>query len=532
VAYTKKGIGVSVNFYRTGYWEKNGKQKEFDIMSRGKKICVLGCVSILFVFLTGCVLFGPKLHGTSHVSRALDGASQIAETKEGKEVDEKLVELFNTEMVLAYQETEQAIGSAEADVSQYQHMSIKAYEELAELYGKISARFGGIVTTAVDYPALITGLRQKASKELLEAARMPGPDSNDLQELSKALDYVVIAKKIDSGCKDEALKIQYGLLVRKGDILLESDKYDDIELARKCYSIAMNLGVAEPDEGIADKMAYAETRLIELKIKSIGETIENGKNFKDFNEALDAFYSMGSPLQKKYRSLEEQLWERLTADILVCVGPGSDMDFRSPKQWSPVWAGNEGANRPKKIVVEYEYFNSADISVPSTHAFVLVPDKDFGKVSYDYETKEKVHTVEFSASEQILAKTAIELDPDDEESKLYLQKGTYKTVSTDAVQTINNVYHLYKIEDGTPRLLGSTSPIRKSAVFQQKIFVSGSKEVIEKKTSISFGSRDVIGDTFEPNRIESYFDDRPSLGDLYKKTVDDLKPYFGTSFED
>lgn len=124
-------------------------------MSAAKKISVFGVIVLLLVSFTGCSLFGPSLHGRTHVAKAIDGAKQIQATKDGKEVNEKLVELFNAEFVLAYQETDQAIREAKADASLYVGMPIESYENLATLYGSISSQYRGLIVSAVDYSALV-----------------------------------------------------------------------------------------------------------------------------------------------------------------------------------------------------------------------------------------------------------------------------------------------------------------------------------------------------------------------------------------
>ncbi len=495
-------------------------------MSTAKRLCVFGLVILTLVSFTGCSLFGPSLHGKTHVAKAIDGAKQIQATKEGKEVNEKLVEMFNAELVLAYQETEQAIMAAKADVSLYVDMPIESYEDLATLYGSITSLYGGIIVSAVDYPALVKDLDKKASKELFEAAKIITQSSDDYDKLNAATSYLKKATALDSEYEAEANEILIDVYIRLGDTKIESVEVRDIEAATSFYNKALTLD--KTNTRAADKLAYAKERLVEIKVISIRKTLESGKTYQEFNEALRTYRSLGSNVGTQYRYLEVGLEKKLTADILVCVGPDANMSFRSPQETTPSWPSNVSDKRPRTIVVEYEHFRNLNIQVPTSHTYVLVPDADFGKVSYTYDRKQDKTTLDSADSEleRVGYRMQLEQDPNNEEARKALATGTYVKYTFTAKKTINDVYHVYKVENGVPKLLDSTSPSVYTRTFEQYRFITGSKVPIEKKTGITFDKDHLAGDEFDSTKMDTYFE-KQSTQELYARKVKDIKQYYG-----
>lgn len=486
---------------------------------------MFGVLIIVLVSFTGCSLFGPSLHGKTHVAKATDGAKQIQATKEGKEVNEKLVELFNAELVLAYQETEQAISSAKADVSLYVDMPIESYENLATLYEGISSLYGGIIVSAVDYPALVKDLDKRASKELFEAAKNISQSSDDYDKLNAATSYLKKATALDSEYEAEGKQILIDLYIRLGDTKVESVEVRDIEAATSFYNKALVLD--KTNTRVAKKLAYAKEKLVEIKVISIKKTLESGKTYQEFNEALRAYGSLGSEVGIQYRYLEVGLEKKLTADILVCVGPDANMSFRSQES-TPSWPGNVSDKRPRTIVVDYEHFPSLNIQVPKTHTYVLVPDADFGKVTYTYDRKsDNSITLDSTNSEleRVGYRKQLEQDPNNEEARKALATGTYTKTTFIAKKTINDVYHVYKVENGVPKLLNSTSPSVYTRTFESYRFLSGTKVPIEKKTGIIFNKDHLAGDVFDSTKMDSYFE-KQSTQELYARKVKDVKQYY------
>ena len=496
-------------------------------MSVAKKMCVFGILAIVLVSFTGCSsLFGPSVHGKTHVSKAIDGAKQIQATKEGKQVNDKLVELFNAELVLAYQETEQAINSAKADVSLYVDMPIESYESLATLYGSITSLYGGIIVSTVDYPALVKDLDKKASKELFEAAKNISQNSDDYDMLNAATSYLKRATALDSGYEAEAKEILVDVYIRLGDTKVESEEIRDIEAATSFYNKALTLD--KTSKKVANKLAYAKEKLVTAKVISIQRTLESGKTYQEFNDALRTYGSLGSDVGIQYRYLEVELEKKLTADILVCVGPNANLSFVSPQESTPSWRGNVSDKRPQKIVVEYKYIPNLNIQVPTTHTYVLVPDADFGTVSYTYDRKSDNSITLDSTNnelERIGYRKQLEQDPNNMEAKKALATGTYSKTTFTAKKTINDVYHVYKIENGKPKLLGSTNPSVYIRTFETYRFLSGSKVPIEKKTGIIFNKDNLSGDVFDSTKMDSYFEEQ-SLQELYARKVKDIKQYY------
>ncbi len=499
-------------------------------MSKAKKICVLGSLAILLVFSTGCALFGPKLHGDTHVLKAVDGAKQIQATKEGKEVNEKLIELFNTEFVLAYQETDQVISSAQADVSLYESMPIEVYEELAMLYESVSSVYGGVIISSVDYSALIKDLDKKASKALFEAAKTISQSSDDYVKIKDAASYLEKAIALNSEYEDEANEILITVYIRLGDKKVESVKISEVEAAISFYHKASVID--KTNKKAIDKLAYAEEKLLEVKVYSIKQTIESGKTYKEFNEALRTYKGLGSAVVEKYKDLEVKLMEKLTADILVYIGPGVDKPIRSPQELdrnSPKWSRGDNDNWPQKIVTEYKKFPTLNIQIPTTHTYVLVPDKNFGKYSYDYDTTTSKEITVDSADDEVqraLYRTLLEQDPDNLEAKNALAKGVYVKLESVAKQTINEIYHVYKVENGTPKLLHSTNLTVNTKTFEQIKFVSGSKAPVEKQEGVTFTNSNIAGEPFNSGKLHSYFNDI-SISTLYQRAVlNSMTPYY------
>ncbi len=494
-------------------------------MSAAKRLCVFGLVILTLVSFTGCSLFGPSLHGKTHVAKAIDGAKQIQATKEGKEVNEKLVELFNAELVLAYQETEQAIMAAKADVSLYVDMPIESYENLATLYGSITSLYGGLIVSAVDYPALVKDLDKRASKELFEAAKTISQSSDDYDKLNAATSYLKKATALDSEYEAEANEILIDVYIRLGDTKIKSLEVREIEAATSFYNKALTLD--KTNTRVAEKLAYAKERLIEIKVISIRKTLETGKTYQEFNDALRTYRSLGSNVGTQYRYLEVELEKKLTADILVCVGPDANMSFRTQES-TPSWPSNVSDKRPRTIVVEYEHFRNLNIQVPTTHTYVLVPDADFGTVSYTYDRKSD-NSITLDSTNNELEKVGyrmqLEQDPNNEEARKALATGTYSKTTYTAKKTINDVYHVYKVENGVPKLLDSTSPSVYTRTFEQYRFITGSKVPIEKKTGITFDKDHLAGDEFDSTKMDTYFEEQ-SIQQLYARKVKDIKQYY------
>ena len=271
----------------------------------------------------------------------------------------------------------------------------------------------------------------------------------------------------------------------------------------------------------AKKLAFAEEKLIEIKVHSVKEALQNGKTYKEFNEALRSYGSLGSTVREKYKYLEGGLEKKLTADILVCVGPGSGIQFESPHVSTPSWPMNVKDENPKTIQVEYEYFPTLNINVPTSHTYVLVPDADFGKVTIDFDSKMGNEiTVDSTANavERSLRETQLKQDPNNMEARNALAKGTYKEITVTLTQTANNIYHVYKIENGKPRLLASTKASVYTKKFNQMKFVSGSRVPIELKTGMTFNKGDMGGDEFNYNQQSSYFT-KHTLNTLYGRAL-------------
>ncbi|MDY0289312.1 MAG: hypothetical protein RBR15_10850 [Sphaerochaeta sp.] len=488
-------------------------------MNMCKRVLTFGAVAMLLLMVAGCSLFGPSLQGKTHVAKAISGAQQIQATKEGKGVNEKLVELFNAEIVLAYQQTEQSIAAAQADVSLYVGMPYADYAKLATEYEAVKAKYGMLITSAVDYTSLVKDLDKKAGKALFEAAMQASKTSDDYEKLTGAASYLKKAIELNNAYEAEGKEVLISIYIRLGDIKAASSKLSDVEAATSYYAKALTLD--RTNKEAIDKLAVAEEKLIMAKVVSIQDALKNGKTYKEFNEALRSYGSLGSAVGAKYGYLEAELEKKLTADILVCVGPGSGITFTSPQETTPSWPLNVKDKNPKTIKVEYEYFPTLNIKVPTSHTYVLVPDADFGKVALDYDSKMSNEiTVDSTANalERSLRETQLKQDPNNMEARNALATGTYKKVTVTLKQTANNIYHVYKIENGKPRLLASTNASVYTKTFDQIKFISGSKAPIELKTGMTFNKGDMGGDEFEYNQQSSYFT-KHTLTTLYGRAL-------------
>lgn len=494
-------------------------------MSMAKKMCAVGSVIFLLLFVTGCSLFGPSLSGKTHVLKAIDGANKIEATKEGKEVNEKLVELFNDELVLAYQETEQAINKAKADVSLYLDMPIKSYEKLATLYESIASRYGRNIISAADYPALVKDLGEKASKDLFETATSISKSSNEYDTLHDAIFYLQKAVDLNSEYEEKANEILIDVYIHLGDIKVESAKVSDIEVATSYYTKALTRD--KTNEEASAKLAYAKEKLITVKVASIQNTLESGKTYQEFNDALRRYKGLGSEVKIKYEYLKEALEKKLTADILVLVGPEADMSLVSPQESTPSWPLNVSDERPQKIVVEYQYMTNPNMPIPTTHTYVLVPDADFTEVSYSYDMLQSDRKTIW-ATENPLERAGYEAllqdDPDNIEAQKGLESGTYDTVTYTAKQNVNDVYHIYKVENEVPKLLYSTAPNIYKKEFVKYRLYRGSAAPIEKEFGIRFAGIEA-GEDFDSTKIESYFK-KYSPQQIYARMIKDIKPFY------
>lgn len=495
-------------------------------MNSLKRVLTFSIVGILLFMLAGCSLFGPKLQGKTHVAKAISGAQQIQATKEGKEVNDKLVELFNAEMVLAYQETEQSLAAAQADVALYVDLPYANYAKLATEYEAVKAKYSMIITSAVDYASLVKDVDKKAGKALFDAAMQASKTSDDYEKLTAATSYLKKATELNNEYEAEGKEVLISLYIRLGDIKVASAKLSDVEASTSYYTKALNLD--KTNREAMDKLAFAEEKLITAKVGSIQETLKTGKTYKEFNEALRSFGSLGSAVGAKYRDLEVELEKKLTADILVCVGPNTGMNFRSPQESTPSWPMNEVDKSPRKIVVEYKHFPSLNIQVPTTHTYVFVPDTNFGKVSYDYDTttgKEITVDSTENALEKSLRETQLKQDPNNMEARNALAEGTYVEVKTTLKKTVNDIYHIYKVVDGKPTLLYSTKASVATKTFRQVKFISGSKAPVELKADVTFTNGNIAGDAFVPNKKEQYFSEQ-SMTTIYARAVKDIAPYY------
>ena len=495
-------------------------------MNSLKRVLTFSIVGILLFTLAGCSLFGPKLQGKTHVAKAISGAQQILATKEGKEVNDKLVELFNAEMVLAYQETEQAIAAAGADVSLYVDLPYANYAKLATEFEAVKAKYSMIITSAVDYPSLVKDLDKKAGKALFDAAMQASKTSDDYEKLNAAASYLKKATDLNNEYEAEGKKVLISLYIRLGDLKVASSKLSDVEASTSYYSKALTLD--RTNKEAIDKLAFAEEKLIMAKVVSIKETLETGKTYKEFNEALRSYGSLGSAVGIKYRYLEVGLEKKLTADILVCVGPNTGMSLRSPQESTPSWPMNAVDKSPRKIVVEYKHFPSLNIQIPTTHTYVFVPDASFGKVSYDYDTAtSKEITVDSTenALEKSLRQTQLQQDPNNMEARNALAEGTYVEIKTTLKKTVNDIYHIYKVVDGKPTLLHSTKAYVATKTFRQVKFISGAKAPVELKADVTFTNGNIAGDTFKLNKKEQYFPEQ-SMTTVYARSIKDITPYY------
>lgn len=496
-------------------------------MHRARKIFGFGILVVLVLSFTGCSLFGPKLHGKTHVAKAISGAKQIQATKEGKEVNDKLLEMYNAELVLAYQETELAMSSASKDVALYLNMPYASYQELAVLSEAVKASYGNLIVSAVDYPALVKGLDKEASRAMFEEAKAISTTSDPAEGLTSKISYIKKATELNAEYEAEGKALLIDLYIRVGDTKVVSTKIGDIEAATSYYQRALTLD--KNNQRVAEKLAFAENKLIEIKVVQIRETLENGKTYQEFRDALRVYGSLGSELGKKYGYLESGLEEKLTADILICVGPNSGFEsLDSPEVSTPSWPTNVSDKKPKTIKIEYKHFPSLNIKVPTTHTYILVPDADFGKITYDFDsTTSKDITVDSTSSavERSLRETQLQQDPNNMEARNALAKGTYKEIKITLTMSVNDIYHVYKVENGKPVLKASTNARVSKKTFDQIKFISGSKAPIELKTGISFTRGDMGGDEFEPNKSTSYFTE-PSLNAMYGRKIRKLTQFY------
>lgn len=115
-------------------------------------------------------------------------------------------------------------------------------------------------------------------------------------------------------------------------------------------------------------------------------------------------------------------------------------------------------------------------------------------------------------------------DPNNIEAEKGLEAGIYDKITFVAKKTINDVYHLYKVENGVPKLIASTSSSVYKRTFEHYRFYKGSVAPIEEKLGITFAGY-LAGEEFDSTKIQSYFE-KQSMQQVYARKVKDIEQYY------
>lgn len=492
-----------------------------------KKILLFAVIILSLIMITSCStisgLFGPTVRGDNEVEKAISGAKQIKESDKPKE---KLVELFNEKYVAAYNETSEAIKSAKEDISKYLDMPFKDYAKLADLYSNIKTKAAGI-NTQLDYPSLVKDLNVTASKDLYAKALTLDKSTEDTDQIDLYKGYIYKAIEMNPEYEEEGTKtiIEYNILA--GDIKVQSDDNDDLIEAVAYYSNAYD---ADKENMVAkDKLQKAFEKQFELKLKKINDLINNGTSYSDYYEAKRIFETLYQGEQEAYSDLLDVIEEKRTAKVLVCVMAKDRVQLPETKTFNPQWENNDDIkNNPAKLVVDFVNIQNMYFNIPDKYNFVLIPDAEFGRTEYDYDTTESGNiTVDSTenAVQKSLYETALAQDPYDMEAQQALETGTYREATTIVSRSINDVYHIYKMENGNKTEIDTTPSTYSEVELTSVQYISGSKYPIELKTGASFTNGDFWGEKFSYSEIENYFSQK-TIDDLYNYYFNHLDEYF------
>jgi len=480
---------------------------------------------ILFVFLlTGCSsLFGPSLKGNTHTAKALDGAKQI---EKSDEADEELIQLFNEEYILAYEETRTLIDEGKSDVSKFLDLHYATMHDLATRYTAIRNKYGSLINSEVDYVELVENLDKTASEMLFDTGMSLDRTTEDTKLIDTYIKYISKAYDIDETLKEEGMKTINEYLILAGDIKSKSTNVDDLSSAIFYYNRVLNSD-KDNSEALA-KLNKAIEKQNDIKISSIHELLESENGYAASYKAEKVFNSLNEELKKEHSELGALIEQKRTAMVLFCVNDSDDIALPQTKVFKPNWTMNELETSPKKIVVDYMSISNEYFDVPEKYNYVFIPDSNFGQVDYDYDTEVSDDITVNSTSdktEQALYEISLKQNPDDDEAKKALETGTYRQTITTVSRTINDVYNIYKVNNGIKEKITSTSKSVKKNELEEIEYISGSKDAIFIQTGASFEKSNYWGDKFNYSDIENYFSSI-SIKSLYNGYFNNMESYF------
>ncbi len=484
-------------------------------------LIIVSIIASLLLF-TGCSsLFGPSLKGNTHISKALDGAKQI---EKSDEVDEKLIQLFNEEYLLAYEETQMLIDEGSADVSKFLDMHYGTIHDLATHYTNIKNKYGALINSDVDYVALASDLDKIASEMLFKTGMSLDRTTQDTKLIDTHIKYINKAYDIDESLKADGMKTKNEYFILAGDIKSKSTNTDDLTSAIYYYNRVLE---TEKDNSEAlSKLNDAIEKQNDIKLSSIKEMLDNG--YAGSYEAEKIYNSLSEELKEKHSELGELIEQKRTAMVLFCVNDKDNITLPKTKIFKPSWTMNELKKSPKKIVVEYRSISNENFDIPEKYNYIFIPDSNFGQIDYDYKTVVNDNISVNSTSsktEQALYEMSLKQNPNDEEALKALKTGTYKQTLTTVSRTVNDVYHIYKVNNGVKEKLTSSSKSVKNIELEEIQYISGSKDAIFIQTGASFEKSNYWGDRFNHSDIESYFSSI-SIKGLYNGYFNSMKSYF------
>lgn len=479
---------------------------------------------ILFVFLiTGCSsLFGPSLSGNTHIKKALDGTTQI---ENSESADDELIQLFNNEYIKAYEEAQVLINEANEDVSKYLDMPYQDMANLATSYNNIKNKYGTLISSDVDFVALVKDIDKVAAQKLFDAALSLDQNTTDTKLIDTNVSYIKKAYKLDETLTQDGIKIINDYYILAGDIKVKSDVNNDLLYAISYYEKVLN---TDKDNTEAQaKLKIALKKQTELKLSSINELIENGSTFSDYYKAEKLFNSLDSDLKEEYSNLGDIIEQKRNARVLFCVRDIDNVNLPSTKEFKPSWSMNKVESSPKKIIVDFISISNEYFDIPEKYNYVFIPDSNFGDVDYDYKTTSDNISVNLTnnAAEEALYKLTLQQDPNNKEALKALESGTYKETITTVSRKVNNIYHIYKVNNGSKEKIDSTSEDIDKKELKEIQYISGSKEAIVDKTDANFVNGNTWGERFNYSNIENYF--KPiSNKSLYNSYINNLESYF------
>lgn len=489
-----------------------------------KSYILIFLILLLVITISGCSsLFGPSLDGDTHIEKAVDGATRI---EKSESVDEKLIQLFNVEYIKAYEDSKILIEEAKNDVSKYLDLPYDDFNKLAISYNNIKNKYSSLINSEVDFPYLVKDINMIASKKLFDTALTLDKNTDDTNIIDKYVTYIRKAYELDKSLKEKGIKIINEYYIIAGDIKVKSTKTNDLIYAISYYKKVLN---TDENNVIAkEKMEKAKEKQIELKISSINDLLKCGNSYKDYYEANKIFDSLDEKTRSKYSDLEKEIEQKRSAIVLFCVNTKDNIDLPQTKEFEPNYPMNKVDTSPEKIIVDFININSQNFDIPSKYNYVFIPDSNFGDIEYDYDTVVSDNiSVDFTKdrAEQVLYETALKQNPNDEDAKKALESGTYKETITTVQRSVNDIYHIYKVNNGKKEKIKSTELSIDKVELKEIQYISGSKEAIKNKTRATFDTSNYWGERFNYSSIKEYFNPI-SVSQLYNSYFRSIKSYF------